>query len=98
MPVRPLSTIESLSTELLFEIFAHVPPKSLLYLSRTSLPLRNILLDMKSTSVWKKSIEHTYEGYFPSLIPKMDLPAFVHLLLSSSCSVGRVDNHVALLH
>ncbi|KAI0691590.1 hypothetical protein C8Q76DRAFT_803131 [Earliella scabrosa] len=57
-----LSHLPDMPVDILFEIFSNLAPKDLLALARTTKPLRQLLLDRRSTTVWKAARERTFPG------------------------------------
>ncbi|TFK83497.1 hypothetical protein K466DRAFT_554991, partial [Polyporus arcularius HHB13444] len=60
--LKSLSGLPDLPIDILFEIFSNIAPKDLLHLSRTTQAFRQLLLDRRSTTVWKAARQRTFPG------------------------------------
>ncbi|TFK52553.1 hypothetical protein OE88DRAFT_1419649 [Heliocybe sulcata] len=78
-----LALLPSLPLDLLFEIFGHLLPLDLLHLARTTKPLRRILMQRSSVTVWRDALSNV-EGLAPC--PEdMSEPAFANLAFDLHC-------------
>ncbi|KAK0490422.1 hypothetical protein IW261DRAFT_1325568, partial [Armillaria novae-zelandiae] len=69
-------------------IFSHLEPQDLLHLSRTSKPLRVILLDRSAAlSVWKRARRNLEN--FPGIVDGLSEPRYASLLFDTYCQVRR---------
>ncbi|KAL0563387.1 hypothetical protein V5O48_018681 [Marasmius crinis-equi] len=96
--------LQKLPIEIVFEIFTYLEPKDILHLSRTTKPLRNILLSKDSRPIWRVAF-HNFNHPTRQQVPVPPLPfdlnepQYAKLLFDRSCalkakrttSVGRVD-------
>ncbi|KAK0466091.1 uncharacterized protein EV420DRAFT_1326502 [Desarmillaria tabescens] len=78
-----LSMLPTLPLDILFEIFGHLNPLDLLYLTRTTKEFRRVLTHRSSTTVWKSSLANV-----PGLPPcpeDMSHPAWSSLVFDHFC-------------
>ncbi|KAJ7269374.1 hypothetical protein B0H12DRAFT_1095502 [Mycena haematopus] len=78
-----LSLLPSLPLDVLFEIFGHLLPLDILYLSRTTKDFRSILMHRSAISIWKASLRQICG--LPECPPDMSQPAWVNLVYSPHC-------------
>ncbi|KAL0581939.1 hypothetical protein V5O48_000169 [Marasmius crinis-equi] len=92
--------LEKLPIEIVFEIFTYLEPKDILHLSRTTKPLRNILLSKDSRPIWRVAFHNfnhlaRQEAPVPPLPFDLNEPQYAKLLFDRSCEVcfeGETDN------
>ncbi|RDB19806.1 hypothetical protein Hypma_012991 [Hypsizygus marmoreus] len=77
-----LKQLMELPMELLFEIFGHLGPADILYLSRTSKDLRSLLMRKPAEFIWK--LAHANVG-LPDCPPDLNEPQFAKLLFDPHC-------------
>ncbi|KAF8061649.1 hypothetical protein FPV67DRAFT_1673269 [Lyophyllum atratum] len=78
-----LEQITEMPLDILFEIFAHLTPYDLLNLSRTSKPLRNILMHRSSTYVWKNVRSRIVD--LPECPKDLSEPQYANLIFYPYC-------------
>ncbi|KAL1728435.1 hypothetical protein EV714DRAFT_215176 [Schizophyllum commune] len=82
-----LKLLVEMPLDILYEIFGHLDPQSLLHVSYTSKALRAILITRNSRSVWRKCI--SADPDFPPKPDNLNEPQWTEVLLGNTCSVSR---------
>ncbi|KAF8958278.1 hypothetical protein BDZ97DRAFT_1762293 [Flammula alnicola] len=85
-----LGLLPSLPLDVLFEIFSHLMPVDILYLSRTTKELRRLLLHRSATFVWKAALENVPE--LPACPEDLSLPFWTNLVFDSHCQNCLTNN------
>ncbi|KAK0205978.1 hypothetical protein DFS33DRAFT_546965 [Desarmillaria ectypa] len=80
-----LQRISDIPLDILLEIFSHLDPHDLLHLCRTSKPLRAILLDRSTLSVWKRARRNLEN--LPDIIDDLSEPRYASLLFDKHCQL-----------
>ena len=83
-----LAAIMDLPLDILYEIFKHMHPADLLYLTQSSKALRHTLLRRGAKSTWEYSLKAASYPIIPACIDNgMSLPQYANLIYGSSCFV-----------
>ncbi|KAI0267132.1 hypothetical protein BC834DRAFT_1040925 [Gloeopeniophorella convolvens] len=77
-----LSELPSMPLDILYEIFAHLPPADLISLARVNKSFRRVLMSRGSSFLWKESYELVPD--VPPCPEDMTEPAWAHLLFGGS--------------
>ncbi|RDX56503.1 hypothetical protein OH76DRAFT_1395620 [Lentinus brumalis] len=80
---KSLSMLPDMPLDILYEIFAHLHPYDLLHLTRTTKPLRVLLMNRSATTVWKRARENV--PGLPDCPPDLSEPAFANLAFDPHC-------------
>ncbi|PCH43514.1 hypothetical protein WOLCODRAFT_138386, partial [Wolfiporia cocos MD-104 SS10] len=78
-----LKSLPDMPLDILFEIFTCLGPKDLLYLTRTSKSLRQLLMTRETISVWKATRANIRE--LPECPSFLSEPAYANLAFSPHC-------------
>ncbi|PCH43522.1 hypothetical protein WOLCODRAFT_138394, partial [Wolfiporia cocos MD-104 SS10] len=78
-----LQSLPDMPLDILFEIFTCLGPKDLLYLTRTSKSLRQLLMTRETISVWKATRANIRE--LPECPSFLSEPAYANLAFSPHC-------------
>ncbi|KAL0576007.1 hypothetical protein V5O48_005974 [Marasmius crinis-equi] len=70
--------------DVLLEIFMHLWPREIIYLSRTSKALREVLMSRSSTSIWRAA---RINAGLPPLPPDLSEPQYASLAFDPYCQV-----------
>ncbi|KAF9471388.1 hypothetical protein BDN70DRAFT_998639 [Pholiota conissans] len=85
-----LGLLPSLPLDVLFEIFSHISPLSILRLSRTTKDLRELLLHRSSSYVWKAALSSVPD--LPPCPDDLSLPFWTHLVFDHHCQNCLTNN------
>ncbi|KAJ6597153.1 hypothetical protein DFH09DRAFT_1133806 [Mycena vulgaris] len=78
----------ALPLDILFEIFSHLHPIDLLYLTRTTKPFRRFLLNRANVAIWRAAFENSSrEGGPPGCPSYMTEPAWARVAFEKTCHV-----------
>ncbi|KAI3998099.1 hypothetical protein K525DRAFT_215063 [Schizophyllum commune Loenen D] len=81
-----LAAIMDLPLDILYEIFKHMHPADLLYLTQSSKALRHTLLRRGAKSTWEYSLKAASYPMIPPCIDNgMSLPQYTNLIYGSNC-------------
>ncbi|KAI5889761.1 uncharacterized protein SCHCODRAFT_02635543 [Schizophyllum commune H4-8] len=81
-----LAAIMDLPLDILYEIFKHLHPADILYLSRATKALRYTLLRRGAKSTWEYSLKAAGFPMIPTCIDDgMSLPQYVNLIYGDTC-------------
>ncbi|KAI5834893.1 hypothetical protein K523DRAFT_368757 [Schizophyllum commune Tattone D] len=89
-----LKLLVEMPLDILYEIFGHLDPQSLLHVSYTSKALRAILITRNSRSVWRKCI--SADADFPPKPDNLNEPQWTEVLLGNTCSYCNRPSSCAL--
>ncbi|KAJ7596655.1 hypothetical protein C8J56DRAFT_917997 [Mycena floridula] len=85
-----LQQLTEFPLDVLFEIFSHLDPFSLLKLSRCTKDLRNILMSRSTAFVWRTALDNV-EG-LPDVPSGLNEPQFVRIVFDSRCFACSAPN------